>query len=229
VSPLRQELNTQLEVCVVCIMQCPTAGRVTVIRLCAVILRILSPLSYSTHTAYLRQIDRPSTAQNDTDKVRHTGGSAAQVLTRLQYDACRNGRLDVMRCAGSYAMDVDGVGRTLEMRQMVAALHSIGLRVVLDVVYNHTFHSGTHPATAGRKIATPMWRPTCQRRVCTVAWYILCISCRAHHGHGPQGRASHGSSCGVFRLSRYERAVIITVWTQGGRCSILIASAAIDL
>lgn len=45
---------------------------------------------------------------------------------------------------GSYAMDVDGVGRTLEMRQMVAALHSIGLRVVLDVVYNHTFHSGPH-------------------------------------------------------------------------------------
>ncbi len=26
----------------------------------------------------------------------------------------------------------------------VQALHAAGLRVVLDVVYNHTFHSGAH-------------------------------------------------------------------------------------
>ena len=43
---------------------------------------------------------------------------------------------------GSYAEAPDGAGRTLEFRQMVQGLHSMGLRVVLDVVYNHTFHSG---------------------------------------------------------------------------------------
>ena len=43
---------------------------------------------------------------------------------------------------GGYATDPDGAERTLEFRQMVLALHQMGLRVVLDVVYNHTFHSG---------------------------------------------------------------------------------------
>jgi pullulanase-type alpha-1,6-glucosidase len=39
---------------------------------------------------------------------------------------------------GSYATDPDGAARILEFRQMVAALNGIGLRVVMDVVYNHT-------------------------------------------------------------------------------------------
>ena len=47
--------------------------------------------------------------------------------------------------AGSYAVDVDGAGRTREFRAMVAGLHDRGLRVVLDVVYNHTFHAGKPP------------------------------------------------------------------------------------
>ncbi|MFC1406845.1 MULTISPECIES: pullulanase-type alpha-1,6-glucosidase [Streptacidiphilus] len=43
---------------------------------------------------------------------------------------------------GSYATDADGTARTEQFRQMVAALHRIGLRVVMDVVYNHTAASG---------------------------------------------------------------------------------------
>ncbi|MCE3254471.1 MAG: pulA [Cellvibrio sp.] len=39
---------------------------------------------------------------------------------------------------GSYATDPDGVTRIREFRAMVAGLNSIGLRVVMDVVYNHT-------------------------------------------------------------------------------------------
>lgn len=42
-------------------------------------------------------------------------------------------------------MQPDGAQRSAEFRQMVRALHGIGLRVVLDVVYNHTFHSGGAP------------------------------------------------------------------------------------
>ncbi|KAK9832555.1 hypothetical protein WJX81_008597 [Elliptochloris bilobata] len=42
---------------------------------------------------------------------------------------------------GSYASDPDGPARVREFRGMVQALHGRGLRVVLDVVYNHTFHS----------------------------------------------------------------------------------------
>ncbi len=43
---------------------------------------------------------------------------------------------------GSYATDPDGTGRILEMRQMVMGLKHSDLRVVMDVVYNHTAAAG---------------------------------------------------------------------------------------
>ncbi len=43
---------------------------------------------------------------------------------------------------GSYSTDPNGPARILEYRQMVQALHAVGLRVVADVVYNHTNASG---------------------------------------------------------------------------------------
>jgi pullulanase-type alpha-1,6-glucosidase len=47
---------------------------------------------------------------------------------------------------GSYATSVDDHGaRTREFRQMVQALEGIGLRVGMDVVYNHMTQAGLHP------------------------------------------------------------------------------------
>ncbi|MDT0594460.1 alpha-1,6-glucosidase domain-containing protein [Glaciecola petra] len=43
---------------------------------------------------------------------------------------------------GSYSSDADSVARIKEMRSMNQSLHEIGLRVALDVVYNHTNASG---------------------------------------------------------------------------------------
>ncbi|MFE1443198.1 pullulanase-type alpha-1,6-glucosidase [Streptomyces sp. NPDC058739] len=43
---------------------------------------------------------------------------------------------------GSYATDPNGTARTVEFRKMVKALNEDGLRVVMDVVYNHTASSG---------------------------------------------------------------------------------------
>ncbi|MCH0555554.1 pullulanase-type alpha-1,6-glucosidase [Streptomyces sp. MUM 16J] len=43
---------------------------------------------------------------------------------------------------GSYATDPDGTARTVQFRKMVQALNQDGLRVVMDVVYNHTAASG---------------------------------------------------------------------------------------
>jgi pullulanase len=44
---------------------------------------------------------------------------------------------------GSYASNAsDGTRRIIELREMVRALHGIGLRVGMDVVYNHTSSSG---------------------------------------------------------------------------------------
>jgi pullulanase-type alpha-1,6-glucosidase len=43
---------------------------------------------------------------------------------------------------GSYSTSPDGAARITEFRAMVQALHAAGLRVVMDVVYNHTNASG---------------------------------------------------------------------------------------
>ncbi len=40
---------------------------------------------------------------------------------------------------GSYATDPDGTARIKEFKRMVQALHQNGIRVVMDVVYNHTY------------------------------------------------------------------------------------------
>jgi len=46
---------------------------------------------------------------------------------------------------GSFATDPDGSERILEFRQMVQSLNQAGLRVVMDVVYNHTNSAGQNP------------------------------------------------------------------------------------
>ncbi|MET7882959.1 pullulanase-type alpha-1,6-glucosidase [Streptomyces avermitilis] len=43
---------------------------------------------------------------------------------------------------GSYATDANGTRRTVEFRRMVKSLNQDGLRVVMDVVYNHTAAAG---------------------------------------------------------------------------------------
>ncbi|MBB6169999.1 pullulanase-type alpha-1,6-glucosidase [Nocardiopsis mwathae] len=43
---------------------------------------------------------------------------------------------------GSYAGDPDGTTRITEFREMVMGLNRAGLRVVMDVVYNHTYATG---------------------------------------------------------------------------------------
>lgn len=53
---------------------------------------------------------------------------------------------------GSYSSDPDGVARILEMRAMNMALHEMGLRVVLDVVYNHTASSGLNDNSVFDKV-----------------------------------------------------------------------------
>ncbi len=43
---------------------------------------------------------------------------------------------------GSYALETNGSRRILEFRKMVLALFRIGLRVIMDVVFNHTYADG---------------------------------------------------------------------------------------
>jgi len=43
---------------------------------------------------------------------------------------------------GSYASDPEGQARILEYREMIQAIHNMGLNMVMDVVYNHTNAAG---------------------------------------------------------------------------------------
>jgi pullulanase len=46
---------------------------------------------------------------------------------------------------GSYSTDPNGTPRIVEFRQMVQSVNQLGLRVVMDVVYNHTNAAGQDP------------------------------------------------------------------------------------
>lgn len=55
---------------------------------------------------------------------------------------------------GSYATEghADGGARVAELRGAIGALHELGLRVVLDVVFNHTFEAGQTSASVLDKV-----------------------------------------------------------------------------
>jgi pullulanase/glycogen debranching enzyme len=83
-----------------------------------------------------------------TPVIRDTGpDSPAQqaAIAPLRDRDCFNWGYDPVHYTvpeGSYASTADGTARIREFREMVGALHETGLRVVMDVVYNHTTASG---------------------------------------------------------------------------------------
>ncbi len=74
------------------------------------------------------------------------GESQQQAVMAVSAVDCFNWGYDPVHFTapeGSYATDAtDGAVRILEFRRMVQALHRAGLRVGMDVVYNHTYASG---------------------------------------------------------------------------------------
>ena len=82
---------------------------------------------------------------------------------------------------GSYASDpFDGRVRVREFKQMVLGLHKAGLRVVLDVVYNHTYRAADS-----------------HLNLCVPGYY---------HRRNPDGSFSNGSGCGNELAS--ERSMV---------------------
>ncbi|SFU36044.1 alpha-1,6-glucosidase domain-containing protein [Pseudoduganella namucuonensis] len=74
------------------------------------------------------------------------GDSQQALVAATQGKDCYNWGYDPYHYSapeGSYATDpADGARRVIEFRQMVMALHKAGLRVGMDVVYNHTYIAG---------------------------------------------------------------------------------------
>ncbi|MQY11178.1 Glycogen debranching enzyme [Streptomyces sp. RB5] len=81
--------------------------------------------------------DLPSFAPDSDKQQECVGKAAAKDAYNWGYDPYHYTVPE-----GSYASDPNGTDRTREFRQMVQSLNGDGLRVVMDVVYNHTSASG---------------------------------------------------------------------------------------
>ena len=79
----------------------------------------------------------------------------AQTISAIQDEDGYNWGYDpfhFMAPEGSYSTDPDGPQRILEFREMVVSLNQTGLRLVMDMVFNHTFDSGLDEASVFDKI-----------------------------------------------------------------------------
>lgn len=94
---------------------------------------------------------------------------------------------------GSYSSDpYHGDVRIRELKEMIAALHENGFRVIMDVVYNHTY-----------SLDSPLFK--------TAPWY--------YYRQNPDGTPSNGSGCGndiASERSMCARYILESVlyWTQ---------------
>ncbi|HSN77628.1 MAG TPA: pullulanase-type alpha-1,6-glucosidase [Anaerolineae bacterium] len=79
----------------------------------------------------------PAAGRNSQDQQTAVGNAKLTDSFNWGYDPFHYGVPE-----GSYATESDGAQRILEFRDMVSALNQNGLRVVMDVVYNHTAASG---------------------------------------------------------------------------------------
>lgn len=79
----------------------------------------------------------PVAPRNSQDQQAAVGATRTTDSFNWGYDPFHYGLPE-----GSYSTNPDGVQRILEFRDMVSALNQNGLRVVMDVVYNHTAASG---------------------------------------------------------------------------------------
>jgi pullulanase len=80
---------------------------------------------------------------------------------------------------GSYSTDPDGSKRILEYRQMVAAINGMGLRLVQDVVFNHTNSAGQDARSVLDKIVPGYYHRLDERG--TVARSTCCSNTATEH------------------------------------------------
>jgi pullulanase/glycogen debranching enzyme len=89
-------------------------------------------------TGFARDSDQPQTVISNT---------RATDSFNWGYDPYHYGAVE-----GSYASDPGGVARIVEFREMIQRLNENGLRVVMDVVYNHTAQVGQEEKSVLDKI-----------------------------------------------------------------------------
>ncbi len=99
--------------------------------------------------------DKSQTLQQLLDSQTALGPNTATIMNQIRgYDTYNWGydpkHFNVPE--GSYASDADGVARITEKRAMIKALHDMGYRVAMDVVYNHTNSAGMYDNSVFDKV-----------------------------------------------------------------------------
>jgi len=116
----------------------------------------------------LQQDNTLCTKQNTDSKVAKTNTllqvlksydpnskDAQQLITSIRYLDGYNWGYDPLHYTvpeGSYALDPEGTARIKSFRAMVKTIHDMGFRLIMDVVYNHTFAAGLHRQSVLDKI-----------------------------------------------------------------------------
>lgn len=80
---------------------------------------------------------------------------AQQLISSIRYIDGYNWGYDPLHYTvpeGSYAMEPEGEARIKAFRAMVQTIHNMGFRLIMDVVYNHTFAAGLHRQSVLDKI-----------------------------------------------------------------------------
>ncbi len=115
-----------------------------------------------------------------TDYLKRLGVNCVQLMPVFDYGSVPEGDPEAFNWGydpvnynvpeGSYATDPsDGAVRIRELKEAIQALHQNGFRVIMDVVYNHTY-----------KLDSWLWR--------TEPWYF--------YRQNPDGSPADGSGCG---------------------------------
>lgn len=156
----------------------------------------INPSSGVAHPGKFLALTEPATLSPDglatgISHLKELGVTHIQILPSFDYGSIDELTLDQGRYnwgydpknynvpEGSYSSDpADPAVRIKEFKQMVQALHRAGLRVIMDVVYNHTYE--TEGCALGRIVPDYFYR------------------------HLPDGTLSNGSGCGNETASEKE-------------------------
>ncbi|GCE09056.1 type I pullulanase [Dictyobacter aurantiacus] len=100
-----------------------------------------------------RNTSSPDQMSTGVESLRELGISHVQVLPAFEFATVDERRPDEYNWGydpsnynvpeGAYATTPHGATRISEFKQMIQSLHQVGIGIVMDVVYNHTFATGS--------------------------------------------------------------------------------------
>ncbi len=99
----------------------------------------------SKNPACAKNLNSEQTLRSLLARLNPHSGEAQAIIEALRTQDDYNWGYDPFHYTvpqSSYAINPEGAARIIEFRAMVAQLHNMGFKVIMDVVYNHTYAAG---------------------------------------------------------------------------------------